>query len=90
METCVLQVTKLSMSQRVIDEHQIQRHFNANDLTELYRFEPDILENENDERPTPAVPKVIEANQYAMCWDHNSSQVIVKGIFSSFSILGIC
>lgn len=52
-------MTKLSMSQRVVDEHQIQRHFNANDLAELYRFEPDILENENDERPTPAVPKVI-------------------------------
>ena len=54
----MLQVTKLSMSQRVVDEHQIQRHFNANDLAELYRFEPDILENEDDERPTPAVPKV--------------------------------
>ena len=46
------------MSQRVVDEHQIQRHFNANDLAELYRFEPDVLENENDERPTPTVPKV--------------------------------
>lgn len=51
-------MTKLSVSQRVVDEHQIERHFNANDLAELYRFEPDILENEADERPTPVIPKV--------------------------------
>ena len=46
------------MSQRVVDEHQIQRHFNANDLAELYRFEPDVLESEDTKRPTPVVPKV--------------------------------
>ena len=53
-------MTKLSMSQRVVDEHQIQRHFNASDLAELYRFEPDVLENEDDKRPTPVVPKVMK------------------------------
>lgn len=46
----------------MVDEHQIERHFNANDLAELYRFEPDILENENDERPIPAIPKVTFSN----------------------------
>lgn len=62
---CVTQVTKLSMSQRVVDERQIQRHFNATDLAELYRFEPDVLKNENEERPTPAVPKVL--GEHVIC-----------------------
>jgi hypothetical protein len=54
------QVTKQSLSQRVIDEHQIDRHFNSNDLRELYLFRPDRLDDPNrKERPTPALPKVI-------------------------------
>lgn len=57
----LVQVMKQSMSQRVIDEHQIDRHFSANDLAELYRFEPDVLENEDDKRPTPVIPKVIKS-----------------------------
>ena len=53
------QVTKETMSQRVIDEHQIDRHFTANDLQELYLFKPDKLDDPNREKkPTPAVPKV--------------------------------
>ena len=52
------QVTKQSLSQRVIDEHQIDRHFNSNDLRELYLFRPDRLDDPNrKERPTPALPK---------------------------------
>lgn len=53
------QVTKQSLSQRVIDEHQIERHFSANDLRELYFFKPDRLDDPNKpERPTPKLPKV--------------------------------
>ncbi|XP_013386812.1 transcriptional regulator ATRX [Lingula anatina] len=52
------QVTKLSLSQRVVDEHQIDRHFTAQDLQELYNFKPDLLDDpDRVERPTPALPK---------------------------------
>ncbi|XP_050039219.1 uncharacterized protein [Dermacentor andersoni] len=47
------QVTKQSLSCRVVDEQQIERHFNAADLQELYSFSPDSKSN----RPTPMVPK---------------------------------
>ncbi|XP_035234263.1 transcriptional regulator ATRX homolog, partial [Stegodyphus dumicola] len=46
------QVTKLSLSIRVVDEQQIDRHFNAAELAELYTFNPDSTSN----RPTPMVP----------------------------------
>ena len=53
------QVTKETLSQRVIDEHQVDRHFTFNDLQELYNFTPDRLNDpEAPKRPTPAVPKV--------------------------------
>ena len=53
------QVTKQSLSQRVIDEHQIDRHFSSHDLSELYAFTPDRLDDPNrKEKPLPAVPKV--------------------------------
>ena len=53
------QVTKETLSQRVIDEHQLDRHFTFADLQELYRFRPDRLDDpEAPKRPTPAVPKV--------------------------------
>lgn len=53
------QVTKQSLAQRVVDEHQIERHFNSSDLQELYNFKPDKLDDPNrEERPTPKLPKV--------------------------------
>ncbi|XP_017760538.1 PREDICTED: transcriptional regulator ATRX homolog [Eufriesea mexicana] len=48
------QVTKLSLSCRVVDEQQIERHYSNHDLSELYTFEPNI---NNGEKPTLNLPK---------------------------------
>lgn len=47
------QVTKLAISKRVIDEHQIDRHYKENDLAELYNIENIDPEGE---RPQPNFP----------------------------------
>ncbi|CAF1224117.1 unnamed protein product [Rotaria sordida] len=39
------QITKQAMSQRVVDSKQLDRHFTNDELSQLYRFEPD---NEDD------------------------------------------
>lgn len=51
------QVTKETLAQRVVDEHQIDRHFTAADLRELYIFKPEHWDPEAA-RPTPVMPKV--------------------------------
>ncbi|KAK6322239.1 hypothetical protein J4Q44_G00070310 [Coregonus suidteri] len=55
------QVAKQSLSFRVVDQQQIQRHFTLFELTELYMFEPDLLDDPNSEkkskRTTPLLPK---------------------------------
>jgi len=63
------QVTKQSLAQRVVDEHQIERHFSANDLRELYVFKPDRLDDPNKpERPTPKLPKVYIVSLDLLPW----------------------
>ncbi|XP_041358763.1 transcriptional regulator ATRX-like [Gigantopelta aegis] len=52
------QVTKQSLAQRVVDEHQIDRHFTAADLQELYKFRPDRLDDpDKQDRPLLALPQ---------------------------------
>ncbi|XP_011702386.1 PREDICTED: transcriptional regulator ATRX [Wasmannia auropunctata] len=47
------QVTKLSLSCRVVDEQQIERHYSNHNLNELYMFEG----YNDEERPTLNLPK---------------------------------
>jgi transcriptional regulator ATRX len=52
------QVMKQTLSLRVVDEHQVDRHFSAADIAELYKFTP---EREDDpSKPLPAVPQVCD------------------------------
>ena len=53
------QVTKQSLASRVVDEHQIERHFTTDSLQELYCFTPDRLDDpDKPERPVLTLPKV--------------------------------
>ncbi|XP_058482955.1 transcriptional regulator ATRX-like isoform X2 [Solea solea] len=54
------QVTKQSLSFRVVDQQQIERHFTLFELSELYTFEPDLLNDPNSKkskRATSVPPK---------------------------------
>uniref|UniRef100_A0A8C5HRM7 DNA helicase n=1 Tax=Gouania willdenowi TaxID=441366 RepID=A0A8C5HRM7_GOUWI len=54
------QVTKQSLSYRVVDQQQIERHFTMNELAELYTFEPDMLDDpsgKKSKKATPMLPK---------------------------------
>ncbi|XP_053230448.1 transcriptional regulator ATRX isoform X8 [Podarcis raffonei] len=69
------QVTKQSLSFRVVDQQQVERHFTMNELTELYTFEPDLLDDPNSEkkkkRDTPMLPKdTILAEILQICKEH--------------------
>ncbi|XP_056449561.1 transcriptional regulator ATRX-like [Gadus chalcogrammus] len=44
------QVAKQSLSFRVVDQQQIERHFTLFELTELYMFEPDMLDDPNSKK----------------------------------------
>ncbi len=49
------QVSKTQLAQRVVDEHQLDRHFTYQELKELYSFDPNVYD-ENVE-PSYAMPK---------------------------------
>ncbi|KAF5890968.1 transcriptional regulator ATRX-like isoform X1, partial [Clarias magur] len=49
------QVAKQSLSSRVVDQQQIQRHFTQSQLSELYRFQPDGRGKNHSVEPTDKV-----------------------------------
>ncbi len=63
------QIAKQSLSFRVVDQQQIERHFTMNELTELYTFEPDQLDDPSEKkskRATPMLPKVRTASEHIL------------------------
>ncbi|KAK7172885.1 hypothetical protein R3I93_002874 [Phoxinus phoxinus] len=49
------QVAKQSLSSRVLDQQQIQRHFTHSQLNELYHFQPDLRPSKHTETPADEV-----------------------------------
>ena len=52
------QVTKQSLSMRVVDEKQIGRHFNASDLSELFTYTPAPPPSSQPNEPKIQMPEV--------------------------------
>lgn len=49
------QVTKISMSKRVIDKQQVDRHFKRNDLDDIYSIDSIEPTNERNEEPSDSI-----------------------------------
>ena len=69
------QVTKQSLSLRVIDEHQLDRHFKKEELRELYKFNPDLYDSNEpnllDIKAPPPDPLLISLLESCSKWISN-------------------
>jgi len=66
------QCVKNALAQRVIDEHQLDRHFTVQELRELYSFQPDVYDptvETTHDMPTDGILKSLL---------HNHKNLIVK------------
>ncbi|XP_060934995.1 transcriptional regulator ATRX isoform X2 [Limanda limanda] len=69
------QVTKQSLSFRVVDQQQIERHFTMNELAELYTFEPDMLDDPSEKKSKKATPMLPKDPILAEMLQNNKAQI---------------
>ncbi|XP_061581077.1 transcriptional regulator ATRX isoform X2 [Cololabis saira] len=69
------QVTKQSLSFRVVDQQQIERHFTMNELAELYTFEPDLLDDPSEKKSKRATPMLPKDPVLAELLQNNKNQI---------------
>ncbi|KAF7668687.1 hypothetical protein LDENG_00294610 [Lucifuga dentata] len=70
------QVTKQSLSFRVVDQQQIERHFTMNELAELYTFEPDMLDDPSEKKSKRATPMLPKDPILAEMLQNNKEQIV--------------
>uniref|UniRef100_A0A1A7W7G8 DNA helicase n=1 Tax=Iconisemion striatum TaxID=60296 RepID=A0A1A7W7G8_9TELE len=70
------QVTKQSLSFRVVDQQQIERHFTMNELAELYTFEPDTLNDPSEKKSKKATPVLPKDPILAEMLQNNKDQIV--------------
>uniref|UniRef100_A0A8C4E737 DNA helicase n=1 Tax=Dicentrarchus labrax TaxID=13489 RepID=A0A8C4E737_DICLA len=70
------QVTKQSLSYRVVDQQQIERHFTTNELTELYTFDPDMLDDPSEKKSKKATPLLPKDPFLAEMLQNNKDQIV--------------
>lgn len=78
------QVTKQSLSFRVVDQQQIERHFTTNELAELYTFEPDTLDDPSGKKSKKATPLLPKVNVQMCTWCSDMHLHWTKLIFVTF------
>ncbi|XP_041652895.1 transcriptional regulator ATRX [Cheilinus undulatus] len=70
------QVTKQSLSFRVVDQQQIERHFTNSELAELYTFEPDLLDDPSEKKSKKATPLLPKDPFLAEMLQNNKDQIV--------------
>ncbi|XP_053284237.1 transcriptional regulator ATRX isoform X2 [Pleuronectes platessa] len=70
------QVTKQSLSFRVVDQQQIERHFTMNELAELYTFDPDMLDDPSEKKSKKATPMLPKDPILAEMLQSNKDQIV--------------
>lgn len=84
------QVTKQSLSFRVVDQQQIERHFTTTELSELYTFEPELLDDTSGKKrksATPLLPKVKKKNNISMYDIYRSDPIKCAPMFGEAVLL---
>nr|XP_040030767.1 transcriptional regulator ATRX [Gasterosteus aculeatus aculeatus] len=70
------QVTKQSLSFRVVDQQQIERHFTGVELAELYTFEPEMLDDPSGKKSKKATPMLPKDPFLAELLQNNKDQIV--------------